>query len=78
MKKRFLILAAVAVSGVAAVVASNVRKAEAGDCIPRFTEPKRNGEECCVKNPKEKCYITLDGYSTLVMGAELEYHSNRY
>ncbi len=75
MKKRILILAAVAISGLAAVVASNVNMALAADraeCMSAI-ENYNGTNKCCayVDYLTPKCYIVVFGEGVWCEHSEL-------
>ena len=73
MKKKIIILAAVAVSGLAAVVASKVNVAEAvseQECLSPV-EVKGSTKYCCIAcNYSNKCQCYIQGHYTLIYDAE--------
>ncbi|MCQ2375270.1 MAG: hypothetical protein MJ069_05145 [Salinivirgaceae bacterium] len=85
MKKRFLILAAVAVSGVAAVVAGNVRNASAIDvnsnCLFGIIEPVYGAcgfYYCCAySNRATVCELKTTQHEVKISNASLHLYYSR-
>lgn len=79
MKKKFLILAAVVVSGVAAVAASNVKNAAASvpsECLSQV-EGTTEWSWCCAPcQYSNKCACDTHGHYTIIYDADKAYWRN--